>query len=453
MTFAAVRHGVTAASALGLLLLASPSDAQTVAATKEPTMTTQVQYTTPTSAQPRAAAPDTAIRPFTFRASEAALVELRRRIKATEWPEKETVADHSQGVPLGMMRDLARYWATDYDWRKVEATLNALPQFITEIDGLDIHFIHVRSKHENALPLIVSHGWPGSIIEQLKIIDPLTDPTSYGGSAADAFHVVIPSMPGYGFSGKPTSTGWGVERMARAWDVLMKRLGYTRYVAQGGDWGAFVVDQMGLQAPAGLLAIHTNMPGTVPADVDKVLLAGGAAPGGLSAEEQRAYEQLVRTFKQVDYARLMASRPQTLYGIADSPVGLAAWLLDHNDADGQPAAAVATALNRTTSATGELTRDEILDNITLYWLTKTGVSASRLYWEYKGGFFNAKGVKIPVAVTVFPGEQYEAPRSWTERAYPKLIYYNKVDKGGHFAAWEQPRLFAAELRAAFRSLR
>jgi pimeloyl-ACP methyl ester carboxylesterase len=454
MTFAAVRHSVAAASAIGLFLLASPSYAQTVAAaTNEATMTTQVQSASQTSVRPRAAAGDTAIRPFQFSAPEAALVELRRRIKATQWPEKETVADHSQGVPLAMMQELARYWATDYDWRKVEAKLNAIPQFITEIDGLDIHFIHVRSKHPNALPLIVTHGWPGSIIEQLKIIDPLTNPTAYGGSASDAFHVVIPSMPGYGFSGKPTSTGWGPERMGRAWDVLMKRLGYARYVAQGGDWGAFVVDQMGLQAPAGLLAIHTNMPATVPADVDKALLAGGPAPSGLSAEEQRAYEQLVRTFKQVDYARLMASRPQTLYGIADSPVGLAAWLLDHNDADGQPAAAVATALNRVTSATGELTRDEILDNITLYWLTKTGVSASRLYWEYKGGFFNAKGVRIPVAVSVFPGEQYEAPRSWTERAYPKLIYYNRVDKGGHFAAWEQPRLFAAEVRAAFRPVR
>ena len=401
----------------------------------------------------QAAIDRTAIRSFRVHVPQHALDDLRRRIADTRWPERETVPDSSQGVQLASMQKLAQYWATDYDWRKVETRLNALPQFITEIDGLDIHFIHVRSKHENALPLIVTHGWPGSIIEQLKIIDPLTNPTAHGGRAEDAFHVVIPSMPGYGFSGKPATTGWGPERMARAWAELMKRLGYARYVAQGGDWGAFVVDQMGLKAPAGLLGIHTNMPATVPADVDKALLAGAPAPSGLSADEQRAYAQLVRTFKQVDYARLMGSRPQTLYGIADSPVGLAAWLLDHNDADGQPAATVAAALNRTTSATGELTRDEILDNITLYWLTNTGVSASRLYWEYKGGFFNTKGVSIPVAVSVFPGEQYEAPRSWTERAYPKLIYYNKLDRGGHFAAWEQPQLFAAELRAAFRSLR
>ena len=394
-----------------------------------------------------------AVRPFRVDVPEEDLDDLRRRIAATQWPEKETVADESQGVPLATIQELARYWVTDYDWRKCEEKLNALPQFITEIDGLDIHFIHVRSQHEHALPLIVTHGWPGSIIEQLKIIGPLTDPTAHGGSAEDAFDVVIPSMPGYGFSGKPTSTGWGPERIARAWAKLMKRLGYTRYVAQGGDWGAFVVDQMGLQAPAGLLAIHTNMAATVPADVDKALQAGDPPPSGLSADERRAYEQLERTFKQVEYAKYMAARPQTLYGIADSPVGLAAWLLDHNDADGQPAAAVTKALKRTTSATGELTREEILDNITLYWLTNTGVSASRLYWEYRGGFFNAKGVSIPVAMTVFPGEQYQAPRSWAEKAYPNLIYFNEVDKGGHFAAWEQPQLFSEEVRAAFRSLR
>jgi pimeloyl-ACP methyl ester carboxylesterase len=393
------------------------------------------------------------IRPFHVEVPDEALDDLRGRIAATNWPEKETVADQSQGVPLAMIQKLARYWMTDYDWRTCEASLNALPQFITEIDGLDIHFIHVRSQHEDALPLIVNHGWPGSIIEQLKIIEPLTDPTAHGGSAADAFHVVIPSMPGYGFSGKPTSTGWGPERMGQAWAELMKRLGYSRYVAQGGDWGAFVVDQMGLQAPEGLLAIHTNMPATVPADVDRASLAGDPPPSALSAQERRAYEQLIRTYAQVEYAKMMAARPQTLYGIADSPVGLAAWLLDHNDADGQPAAAVVAALDRTSSDTGELTRDEVLDNITLYWLTNTGVSASRLYWEYKGGFFDAKGVSIPVAATAFPGEQYQAPRSWAEQAYPNLIYFNEADKGGHFAAWEEPELFTEELRAAFRSLR
>ncbi|WP_083222584.1 epoxide hydrolase family protein [Ensifer sp. LC163] len=397
---------------------------------------------------------DASIRPFPkIHYSEKALNDLRKRILATQWPEKETVSDSSQGVPLATMQALARYWAKDYDWRKVEAKLNALPQFVTTIDGQEIHFIHVRSKNPNALPVIINHGWPGSIIEQIKLAGPLTDPVAYGGKAEDSFDVVIPSMPGYGFSGKPTATGWGPERMAKAWDVLMKRLGYQRYVAQGGDWGAFVVDQMGLQKPAGLLAIHTNMPGVVPANIDKATLAGDPPPSGLSAEEKRAYEQLLYTYKHVAIYKVMAERPQTLYGLADSPVALAAYMLDHGDNGSQPASAVTEALSRRQSTTGELTRDEILDNITLYWLTNTGVSASRLYWEYKGGFFNAKGVKIPVAVSVFPGEQHEAPRSWTEKAYPDLIYYHHAEKGGHFAAWEQPMIFAQELRAAFRSLR
>jgi pimeloyl-ACP methyl ester carboxylesterase len=393
------------------------------------------------------------IREFKVPNYDNELAELKRRLHETRWPEKETVDDETQGVPLEMMQALASHWESQYDWHACQSRLEALPQFITEIDGLDIHFIHIRSKEANALPIVINHGWPGSIIEQLKIIEPLVNPAQHGGSAKDAFDVVIPSMPGYGFSGKPSKPGWGPERMAAAWAELMKRLGYDHYVAQGGDWGAFVVDQIGLQKPAGLLAIHTNMPATVPADVDKALLAGSPPPAGLSDEELRAYNQLVRTFKQVDYAKYMAARPQTLYGLADSPVGLAAWLLDHNDADGQPAAAVVAALSRTSSDAGELTRDEILDNLTLYWLTNTGVSTSRLYWEYKGGFFNAKGVTIPVAVSVFPGEQYEAPRSWTEQAYPNLIHYNKVEKGGHFAAWEQPELFSQELRAAFRSSR
>jgi pimeloyl-ACP methyl ester carboxylesterase len=395
----------------------------------------------------------TELRTFQYTAPEEDLVDLRRRIEATKWPEKETVPDQSQGVPLAMMQALARYWATEYDWRRCEQKLNALPQFITEIDGLDIHFVHARSRHEDALPIVINHGWPGSVIEQLKLIDRLTDPTAHGAHGSDAFHVVVPSMPGYGFSGKPKDTGWGPERMGRAWAELMRRLGYSRYVAQGGDWGAFVVDQMGLQTPEGLLGIHTNMPAVVPAEVDTAIQRGDPLPSDLTADERRACEQLDRTYKQVAYAQYMAARPQTLYGIADSPVGLAAWLLDHNDADGQPAAAVVSALDRATSDSGELTRDEILDNITLYWLTSTGVSASRLYWEYTGGFFNAKGVSSPVAVTVFPSEQYQAPRSWTEKAYPGLIHFNEVAKGGHFAAWEQPDLLAAELRAAFKTIR
>jgi pimeloyl-ACP methyl ester carboxylesterase len=398
-----------------------------------------------------------ALRPFNVNVAEAELQDLRRRINATKWPDRETVKDESQGVRLAAIQDLARYWGTDYDWRKVEAKLNALPQFITDIDGLDIHFVHVRSKHQDALPIIITHGWPGSLIEQLKIIDPLTNPTAHGGTAADAFHVVIPSMPGYGFSGKPTSTGWDPVRIARAWIVLMKRLGYTRFVAQGGDWGAVVTDLMGKQAPPELLAIHTNMPGAVPQDVSNAIQTGGPPPRGLSAEEQRTYEKLKGFFTTgVSYALEMGTRPQTLYGIADSPVGLAAWLIDHGDGDAQPAAAI-TAAARTPTGDGhpdtELTRDDVLDNITFYWLTNTGVSSSRLYWENKFPFFDVKNVSIPAAVTVFPGELYQTPKSWAEKAYPRLIHYNKVDKGGHFAAWEQPEILTSELRAAFKSLR
>jgi pimeloyl-ACP methyl ester carboxylesterase len=390
-----------------------------------------------------------AIRPFKVNVSEAELTELRRRIEATRWPDRETVMDATQGVQLATTQALARYWATEYDWRKVEARLNALPQFITEIDGLDIHFIHVRSKHENALPLIVTHGWPGSIVEQLKIVDPLTNPTAHGASAADAFHLVIPSMPGYGYSGKPTTTGWGPERIARAWAVLMKRLGYTKFVAQGGDWGAVVVDTMGLQAPPELHGIHTNMPGIFPAEIDAAAFSGAPAPSGLSNDEKVAYERLQFVYqKGIAYGFQMGLRPQTLYGIADSPVGLAAYFLDH---DARSYALIARVFAGETEG---LTRDDVLDNITITWLTNTALSGARLYWEYWGnGYFNAKGVSIPVAVSVFPDELYPAPRSWTERAYPKLIHYNRLDKGGHFAAWEQPQLLSAELRAGFKSLR
>jgi pimeloyl-ACP methyl ester carboxylesterase len=393
-----------------------------------------------------------AIRPFRVNVPEAELTELRRRINATRWPERETVTDQSQGVQLATIQALARYWATDYDWRKVEAKLKALPHFITTIDGLDIHFIHVRSKHEDALPLIVTHGWPGSVIEQLKIVDPLTNPTAHGASASDAFHLVIPSMPGYGFSGKPTTTGWDPVRIASAWTVLMKRLGYTRFVAQGGDWGAIVVDMMGVQAPPELIGIHTNMPGAVPPDIDKAAQSGAPAPSGLSADERLAYERLAFLYaKGVGYAYQMGFRPQTLYGIADSPIGLAAYLLDH---DARSLELISRAFAG--QPTG-LTRDDVLDNITLFWLTTTGLSSARLYWERveAGGFafFSVKGVSIPVAVSVFPDELYPAPRSWTERAYPKLIHYNRLDRGGHFAAWEQPEIFVKELRAAFKPLR
>jgi pimeloyl-ACP methyl ester carboxylesterase len=397
---------------------------------------------------PAARAANEEIRPFQFKAPEEALFDLRRRIEATHWPEKETVNDASQGVQLATMKELARYWSGEYNWRKVEAKLNALPQFVTEIDGVDIHFIQVRSKHENALPVIITHGWPGSVIEMLKIIDPLTNPTEHGGKESEAFDVVIPSMPGYGFSGKPTETGWDPARIARGWTVLMKRLGYKQFVAQGGDWGDAVSEQLALQAPRELVGIHVNMPATIPPEVGKALRFSEPAPSGLSAEEQHAWDQLDFFYKRgLSYAMEMKNKPQTLYGIADSPVGLAAWMLDH---DIRSYELIAHAFD---GKEGGLTRDDVLDNVTLYWLTGTAISSARLYWENQLGFFEPKNLSVPVAVSVFPDEIYAAPRSWTERAYPKLIYYNKLDVGGHFAAWEQPELFTKELRAAFKSFR
>ena len=420
----------TAANTLGLLTLSERSHAMTQAST----------YT---------GTDGVAVRPFhTPAVSDSELADLRMRVKATKFPDKETVSDATQGVQLATVRAIAAYWSTDYDWRKVEARLAALPQFVTEIDGLDIHFIHVRSKHENALPLIVTHGWPGSIIEQIKIIDPLTNPTANGGSASDAFDVVIPSIPGYGYSSKPTAAGWDAPHVARAWGVLMKRLGYKKYVAQGGDWGAVITEQMGVQAAPELLGIHTNMPGAIPNDIHAAAFGGAPAPATLSADEKACYDELLFVFsKGIGYAFQMGLRPQTLYGIADSPIGLASYLLDH---DARSYKLISGAFAGKPSG---ISRDDFLDNITLTWLTNTGVSSGRLYWENKLGFFNAKGVNVPVAVTVFPDELFPAPRSWTQQAFPKLIHYNRVEKGGHFAAWEQPKIFSEELRAGFKSLR
>jgi pimeloyl-ACP methyl ester carboxylesterase len=436
--------GTVLAGAIAILLPAVVVQAQTNSPERSTVQVAQASTKGASEVQP---AVDETIRPFQFHATDEALADLKRRVQATRWPSEELVGDDSQGVRRSVMQKLADYWASAYDWRQVEAKLNALPQYVTNIDGVDIHFIHVKSKQPNALPVIVTHGWPGSIIEQLKIIDPLTNPTAHGGNAADAFDVVIPSIPGYGFSGKPTELGWDPQRVARAWAVLMDRLDYKTYVAQGGDWGDAINEQMALQKPAGLLGIHTNMPGTLPGPISAAL-AGGPQPAGLTGDEEYAWKQLDFFYKhRVGYALEMGARPQTLYGLDDSPIGLAAWMIDH-DPESQK------LIGRVFDGASEgLTRNDILDNITLYWLTNTGLSSGRLFWESKLAFFAPKGVTIPVAVSAFPDEIYTAPRSWTEKAFPNLIYYNRLPKGGHFAAWEQPDVFAQELRASFKSLR
>jgi pimeloyl-ACP methyl ester carboxylesterase len=449
------RRFLKASSMLGLAVAFSPGTMIEALAGSKSRINEEDNMTQPSATQPASeqVSDKAAIRPFQFNFPDAELTDLRRRVNATKWPERELVSDASQGVQLATMQKLARYWGTDYDWRKGEAKLKAVPHFITEIDGLDIHFVHVRSKHENALPMIVTHGWPGSIIEQMKIIDPLTNPTAHGGTAEDAFHLVIPSLPGYGFSGKPTAPGWNPVSIAKAWATLMQRLGYPKYVAQGGDWGNAVSEVMALQQPPGLLGIHTNMASTVPPDISKALSAGGPPPAGLSPEEKYAWDGLDDFYKNgLGYANEMALRPQTLYGIVDSPIGLASWILDHDIRSYQMITRVFDG------KTEGLSRDDVLDNITLYWLTNTAISSARLYWDTRhnlpaGGFFDARGVKLPVAVSAFAEEIYQAPKSWAEKAYPKLIHYNRLPKGGHFAAWEQPELFVNEVRASLKSLR